>query len=112
MTTTTATPTVEAIIAQVAPTLRQYAPQAEAERRLAPEAMAALIDAGVTRSLLPKTLGGLELDYVSALRLFEELSYLDSAAGWVSLIAAGIAAFTGLLPPEAAEEIFADPRAV
>jgi indole-3-acetate monooxygenase len=100
------------IIAQVEPVLRQHSARAEADRRLAPEAMAALIDAGVVRSLLPVGLGGLELDFVSVLKLLEELSRIDSAAGWVSLLAAGVPAFAGLLPAEAGQEIFADPRAV
>jgi alkylation response protein AidB-like acyl-CoA dehydrogenase len=112
MATIERTSTVEEIVAEVEPTLRQYAARAEAERRLAPEAMAALIDAGVIRSQLPRSLGGLELDYLSALRLIEELSYIDSAAGWVSFIASAIAPFAGLLPPRAADEMLADPRAV
>jgi alkylation response protein AidB-like acyl-CoA dehydrogenase len=105
-------PVVDDLVAQLEPVLRQHAATAEADRRLTPEAMAALIDAGVMRSLLPKSLGGLELDYLSALKLFEELSRIDSAAGWVGLIAAGIPIFAGLLPSAAAEEMLADPRVV
>lgn len=112
MATSDALRAVDDMVAKVEPVLRKHAAQAEAERRLAPEAMNALIDAGVTRSLLPKRLGGLELDVLAGFRLIEELSYIDSAAGWVSLIAAGLTSFGGLLPPKAAEEMFSDPRAV
>jgi indole-3-acetate monooxygenase len=103
---------VDDIIAQVEPVLRATSARAEADRRLAPEAMAALIDAGVTRSLVPKSLGGLELDFVSVLTLLEELSRIDSAAGWVSSLAIEVSAVAGLLPAEAGQEMFADPRAV
>src|SRR5207237_6411010 len=110
MTTLSIAPDVADLVALVEPTLRQYAAQAEVDRRLAPEAMAALIDAGVTRSQLPRALGGLELDLVSALQLVEELSPVDGAAGWVTLIAGIISAFGGVLPTEAAQEMIADPR--
>jgi alkylation response protein AidB-like acyl-CoA dehydrogenase len=84
----------------------------EAGRRLAPEAMDALIDAGILRALLPAAYGGAELGAVHGLQLIEELGTIDSAAGWIAMICSGGAWLTLLLPPQAADEIFADPRAV
>src|SRR5438094_340427 len=72
--------TPDEIIAQVAPVLRQYAAQGEAERKLAPQAVEAMIDAGVFRAWIPRALGGLELDPIAALRLFEGLAHADGSA--------------------------------
>ena len=109
---TSTTPSPEEIVARVEPVLRAYAPAAEAERRLAPEAMAALIDAGVFRTWVPRAYGGLEMDPIPALKMFEELSRIDSAAGWIAANSAFIASVGQIFPDEASAEIAADPRVV
>lgn len=103
---------VHELVQQVAPALRATAAASEAARQLAPEAMAALIDAGILRAFLPAAYGGAELGPVAGIQLFEELGTIDGAAAWVAMIAAAGAWLTVLLPPQAADEILADPRAV
>jgi alkylation response protein AidB-like acyl-CoA dehydrogenase len=100
------------MVQRVEPVLRASAATSEAERRLAPEAMEALIDAGILRAGLPAAYGGAELGLLDVLRLIESLSYIDGAAGWVTTICAGIPVLTGILPKQAADELFADPRTV
>jgi alkylation response protein AidB-like acyl-CoA dehydrogenase len=100
------------LVRQVAPVLRATAAASEEARQLAPEAMAALGEAGILRAFLPPAYGGAELGPVYGIRLFEELATVDSAASWVGMIAAAGAWLTILLPPRAADEIIADPRAV
>jgi alkylation response protein AidB-like acyl-CoA dehydrogenase len=100
------------IIARVAPILRKFAPTAEAERRLAPEAMTALIDAGVFRVWVPRAFGGFEMDPIPALRMFEELARIDSAAGWIAGNSAAIASVAQAFPEEASAEVAANPRVV
>lgn len=109
---TTAAVAPEEMVARVEPVLRRYASVAEAERRLAPEAVAALIDAGVFRVWMPKAFGGLELDPLSSLRLFEEVSRIDGSAGWVVGNAALGPYISQMLPDEGAAEVLADPRTV
>jgi alkylation response protein AidB-like acyl-CoA dehydrogenase len=96
----------------VAPILREYAPEAEKERRLAPEAMAALIDAGLMRLWIPRAYGGMELDVVPALKVFEQVARIDSAAGWLVANQNGISTLGAMFPEEATAEMFADPRTV
>ncbi|HLZ71512.1 MAG TPA: acyl-CoA dehydrogenase family protein [Dehalococcoidia bacterium] len=110
MTTTSTAPTVDEMVAQVEPTLRQYTAQAEADRRLAPEAIEALHDAGVFRSMLPKAYGGLEMDPVCALRLFEAIACIDGAAGWIAANQSGISTLPMLFPAACGDELFAQPR--
>lgn len=99
-------------VARVAEVVRRNAATAEAERRLTPETVTALLDAGLFQVWTPRAYGGLELDAATGLRLFEELSRLDSAAGWVAGIGAVGAVLCAALPEAGAAEVLADPRAV
>jgi alkylation response protein AidB-like acyl-CoA dehydrogenase len=103
---------VRQMVQQVEPVLRRSAAESEAERRLAPEAMNALIDAGILRAFVPAQYHGAELGAVSGVRLFEDLGYIDSAAAWVGMISAAGAWLTVVLPPQAADEMLGDPRSV
>jgi alkylation response protein AidB-like acyl-CoA dehydrogenase len=106
------TPSPEQLVARVEPVLRQYAANAEAERQLAPEAVAALIDAGLFRTWTPRAYGGLEMDPIPALQMFEALSRIDSAAGWVAGNSSAIASFSQVFADDGSAEMFADPRTV
>lgn len=110
MTAISAAPDIAELVATLAPTVRQYAAQAEAARDLAPAVMTALRDAGLNRIWVPRALGGLELDPVPALQLFEELSRLDASVGWVVGNATAGSLLARLLPDAGAAEVFADPR--
>lgn len=103
---------IEDLVARVAPVLHEYAADGEAQRRLAPEAMAALLDAGLFEVWTPRAYGGMEMDPVSALRLFEALARIDSAAGWIVGNCTGIGTIAEVLPEAGGAELFADPRAV
>lgn len=112
MMTTTRESLVQEMIERVGPVLRESAATSEAERRLAPEALEALINAGIFRALVPAAYHGAELGPVSGIQLFEELASIDSAAAWVGAIGAAGAWLIALLPRQAADEILGDPRAV
>jgi alkylation response protein AidB-like acyl-CoA dehydrogenase len=112
MTDATRESLVQQMLQRVGPVLRDSAATSEAERRLAPEAMNALIEAGILRAFVPAAYGGAELGAVYSIKLFEELAAIDSAAAWVGAISAAGAWLTVVLPPEAADEMLADPRAV
>src|ERR1700738_1868619 len=103
---------VQELVDTVAPVLVVSRAESEAARRLAPEAMNALVDAGVLRALVPAVYNGSQLGPVHGVKLFEELAYFDGAAAWVGAINAAATWLLSLLPPQAADEILADPRAV
>lgn len=72
-----------------------------------------LRDAGVFRIVLPRALGGFELDDESTARVIEALSRHDGAVGWNVMIASSIAASAGWTPQSPIAEIYAtDPQAV
>ena len=97
------------MLAEVEPVLRKYAAQAEADRRLAPEAIKAIVDSGIMRTWTPKAYGGLEIDPVPALKMFESIGRIDSAAGWIVANSCGISTFSWY-PAEANKEMRADLR--
>src|SRR5688500_1444513 len=92
------------------PLIREHAPEAERERRLAKPVLDALNGSGITKMLLPKSLGGLETDPVTMLRVVEEIASFDSVAAWL-LMVSNSGAFMGCrYAAETAEEVFRDPN--
>ena len=74
------------MVKDVEPVVRKYAAQAEANRRLAPEALKAIVNAGLMRTWTPKAYGGLEMDPIPAFKMFEALARIDSSAGWIVVL--------------------------
>ena len=62
--------------------------------------------AGLFALWLPRSLGGLELDPATIVRIIEEISYADGSAGWTTLIGASTA-FFAWLEPDVARELIA-----
>jgi len=109
---TSASQTTAEMVEQIGPVLEKYASQAEAERRLAPEAMTAMVDAGVMRTLIPRGYGGLETEPVAAFKMFEDIAAIDSAAGWIAGNCCGISTMGMMYSAEANSEKYSDPRLV
>jgi indole-3-acetate monooxygenase len=86
--------------------IRSHAAETESNRRLSPAVVDALRDAGFFRLLLPRSLGGLELDPVSYALVTEELARADSAAAWI--LQAGNAGdwWASRLPSDGVQEIY------
>lgn len=93
-------------VREIEPLMRQYAAEAERERRLAAPVAQAMHEAGLYRLWRPKALGGFELDPMSGLRIIEAVSRIDSAAGWNLQIAVAHDMFAPWFGDQAAQEIF------
>jgi alkylation response protein AidB-like acyl-CoA dehydrogenase len=102
-----ATSTLEATRA-IAPIIDEHLEAIERDRLFPKAVVGALIDAGVFRMLVPRSLGGTELDPVSVCEVVEELSTHDGAVGWCGAVGASGGLFGGLLPRAGAAEIYAD----
>jgi alkylation response protein AidB-like acyl-CoA dehydrogenase len=76
-----AQPVVQAAMA-LRPELRRYCEQIEREQRLAPPLVEQLHAAGFYRMVLPRSLGGLQLDPLTYLRVVELLSEGAGSVGW------------------------------
>src|SRR5205085_569859 len=94
------------------PTIASFADRTEAERRLPAPLADALHEAGLFRMLLPRSLGGAELDPPTFVQVMEEIAKADASTAWVIGQTAGCSMIAAYLDREAAEKVFAAPRAV
>ena len=78
-------------------------------RRLPASLVTAMDDAGLFRTYMPSSLGGPELDPVTAFRIVEELATADGSVGWCCFIAGSLSLFTGWLETPVAQELFGTP---
>ncbi len=80
------------------------APETEAGRSVPDDLVAKIGRAGVFRMFVPRSLGGPEVDPVTACAVVEELSRADGSTGWTSMIL-NTSFFTCWLAPAVAREI-------
>jgi alkylation response protein AidB-like acyl-CoA dehydrogenase len=97
-----------AAVAKVGPVAREHAQKCEDGRRLAPEVLDALTDAGLWGAFPPVACGGAGLSGLTELfEINRALAYEDTSAGWGLLICGGGAALAGArMTDEARKEVF------
>ena len=97
--------------AALAPVIEAAADRIEAERRIVPDVVAALHDAGLFRMLLPVSLGGGGADIVAFNQVIETIAAADASTAWclAQQVASTQAAASSI--PKIAREIFASPTA-
>jgi alkylation response protein AidB-like acyl-CoA dehydrogenase len=96
----------------LAPTIAKFADRVEAERRLPKPLADALHDAGLFRMLLPRSLGGAELDPPTFVQVMETVAMADASTAWVLGQTAGCSMIAAYLEPTVARKIFGPPRGV
>ena len=93
-------------VKEIEPIIREHAPRGEVECRLSDPVVDAMRGVGLYRIWVPEAFGGLEADPMTGMRVFEEVSRIDSAAGWNLGISVLSSIFVPFLQVEAASEIF------
>ena len=88
------------------------ADQIDAERRLPPELAADMADEGLFRLLVPRSLGGAEMDFVEYLRVVETFARADGSVAWCVNQNNVFATDAVRMAAETAREVWDDPRAV
>ncbi len=92
--------------AALRPVLRQYHEEIEAEQRFPPALLEELHEAGCYRMVIPRALGGLEVDPLTYLRVVELLAEGAGSVGW-NLANNSIAQLVTLgLPDEGVDELY------
>ena len=66
----------------LAPMLRERAQRAEDERRVPPESIEAIVDAGLARILQPRRFGGYEISHDAAFDVAVEIASACGSTGW------------------------------
>src|SRR5215467_8052566 len=100
-----AQPVVQAA-ATLKPTLRYYQGDMEREQRLSPELVEKMHAAGFYRLLLPRSLGGLQADPLTYIRVIELLAEGAGSVGW-NIANNGVGSLVTLaLPDDGVHEIY------
>ena len=90
----------------LAPLIAREADEIERTRRLTAPVVAALIENGLYRALLPKSAGGAEVAPEIFMQMLEEIAKADASTAWC-LGQCGVCAMTAAyLDPDTANEIF------
>ena len=71
------------------PLIRAHA-EALDDRRIPEPLVEALYDTGVFRSMLPREVGGLEVEPVEWVQMIEELARINASVGWLAFINSGV----------------------
>lgn len=97
----------------LAPRIRAASEEIERGRRLPQALVDELARAGLFRMLVPKGLGGLEIDPATMVEAIEEVSRADGSAGWCVMIGATTGVLAAYLPRDTAREIYGrDPNVI
>ncbi len=85
-------------VRELAPHIASRADEIEQGRRLPPDLVAALADAGCFRMLVPRSHGGAALDLTEQMHVIAELAQADGSVGWTTMIGGAAPVILGLLP--------------
>jgi indole-3-acetate monooxygenase len=94
----------------LAPAIEAASDRIEAERRIVPDVVAALQEAGIFHMLLPPSLGGGGADIVAFNAVIETVAAADASTAWCLGQQVASTQAAGYLDPKIAHEIFAPPH--
>jgi alkylation response protein AidB-like acyl-CoA dehydrogenase len=97
---------------ELGPDIEAAADRIEQDRQAPRELIDALIDAGLFRLLLARSLGGLELDLPTYVRIVEELARADGSIAWCVGQCNGLFNYVAYADPGVAEQIFGGGRTI
>src|SRR3972149_8441522 len=78
----------------------------EAQRRMPASLVQAMAGARLFHLFVPQSIGGLEVDPMTFMRVIEEVSAMDGSAGWNLMIGSGNGITAGFVPEQVAKEVF------
>jgi alkylation response protein AidB-like acyl-CoA dehydrogenase len=93
---------------ELLPAIRQRAAEIEAARRMPLDLVKQLRSLGVFRMLVPRSHGGLEIDFPSSVDVLAMLAAADGACGWTVMIGCETPQLFSLLPRESFDRIYAE----
>ena len=93
-------------VQELAPLIREHADRGERERHLMDPVVEALQDAGLYHMLVPRTLGGLQVDPLTLYQVIEAVARVDGSTGWCLFINGCAPISAAFLSDDAAEAIY------
>ena len=97
---------------ELAPTLAAASDEIEELRGLPERIVEALIEGGFFRMLLPRSLGGAELDPLTYVQVLEEIARADPSTAWCLGQNSGCSMSAPYLEPAVAREMFGPPHGI
>jgi len=97
---------------ELAPALAAAADEIERRHELPEPVVNALVERGLFRMLLPRSLGGAELLPADFVPVIEEIAKADASTAWCLNQASGCSMTAAYLDPTAAREIFGGPHGI
>src|SRR5436305_447249 len=91
---------------ELQPMLRADSDEIERRREVTPEVVDAMIERGIFKMLLPRSIGGSELDPLTYTAVLELLGQADGSTAWCLGQNSGCSMIAPYLAPEIAREIF------
>ncbi len=97
---------------ELQPMLRAAGDEIERHRQLPDAIVEALVERGIFKMLLPRSIGGAELDPLTYTAVLEALGQADGSTAWSLGQNSGCSMTAPYLAPEIAREIFGGPRGI
>ena len=94
-------------VREIAPAISARAAEIEAGRRLPLDLVKELRAIGVFRMLVPRSHGGLEIDFPTSVDILAELAAADGATGWTVMIGCETPQLFALLPRASFDAVYA-----
>jgi alkylation response protein AidB-like acyl-CoA dehydrogenase len=93
----------------IAPLIAEEADDIERTRRLTPKVVSALVENGLYRSLLPKSIGGFESPPLVFMEMLEEIAKADASTAWCLGQCSVVAMTAAYLDADVAHQVFGKP---
>ena len=94
------------------PLLEAAAPEIEATQSFPPDLLDALHEAQIFRTVMPRSVGGAELNPATHAQVVGAIAEGDASVAWCVAQCAGCSMAAGYMEPHVSQEIFSDPRGV
>ncbi|UFW46711.1 MULTISPECIES: flavin-dependent monooxygenase [Bradyrhizobium] len=95
-------------IQKLAPSIKARAAEMEAARCVSPDIVERLKAIGIFRMFVPRSHGGLELDFPAGMEVIRALARLDGSIGWITVVAGASSLFVAASRPELYKRIYQD----
>ena len=93
-------------IQDLVPYIQSRSGEMEATGQIPTDLIESLRAMGVFRMFVPRSHGGLELDFIDGIEIIQALARIDGSIGWIAGISSGVSIVTTLLPPEFYDSIY------
>jgi alkylation response protein AidB-like acyl-CoA dehydrogenase len=97
---------------RIGPAIAAVADEIEVTQEIPEPVLSQIHESRILRTLLPRSVGGNQVEPWTYMRVVEEIASHDGSVGWNTFVANSSALIVPFIPLEAARTIYSDPRSV